>query len=226
MRIKKEYTAYLFDMDGTLVNSEKLKGLALAETCKLFGGHVAVDVYKAVMGESWEKVRGHFFFEARINPDTESFDRKFKHIYQELLNDELEPNLNVVQLLTELKKQEKKLGLVSSAFSWMVEQVLGRVHLTGFFDVVISKEQVTKHKPDPEGYLVALDKLGLPGTEVLVFEDSFAGLTAAHKANCDVVAFRHEFNVPHDFSLALGVISDYNEFVCQFLPHYSKNDKV
>ena len=60
MNIEKEYKAYLFDMDGTLVDSERLKGMALSETCIFFGGHAGVNVYKAVMGESWEKVRNHF----------------------------------------------------------------------------------------------------------------------------------------------------------------------
>ncbi len=199
-------------MDGTLVNSERLKGLALSETCKFFGGLAGVDVYKSVMGENWEKVRSHFFSEAGISPDTESFDQEFKLIYQELLNNELEPNSNVVQLLIKLKRQDKKLGLVSSAAGWMVEQVLEQLNLTGFFDIVISKEQVTNHKPDPEAYVVALRSLGLQGKEVLVFEDSFAGVTAAYSANCDVVAFRHEFNVEHDFKKAIQIISDYNEF--------------
>lgn len=199
-------------MDGTLVNSEKLKGLALSKTCRLWGGRADVDAYKTVMGENWEKVRNHFFEEAHIKPNTESFDREFKRICQELLADKLEPNPNVVQLLSELKNQGKKLGLISSAFNWMVEQVLMQVNLIGFFDIVISKEQVTQHKPHPEAYRIALEKLGLQGPEVLVFEDSFAGVTAAHKANCDVVAFRHEFNIKHDFSQSIQEISDYNEF--------------
>lgn len=220
MNINKKYKACLFDMDGTLVNSERLKGLALSETCKFFGGLAGVDVYKSVMGENWEKVRSHFFSEAGINPDTESFDQEFKLIYQELLNNELEPNSNVVQLLIELKRQDKKLGLVSSAAVWMVEQVLEQLNLAGFFDIVISKEQVTNHKPDPEAYVVALRNLGLQGKEVLVFEDSFAGVTAAYSANCDVVAFRHEFNVEHDFSKAIQIISDYNEFTL-FYQHKS-----
>ena len=183
----------------------------MSEACKHFGGHVSADVYKSVMGESWENVRGHFFATARINPNVESFEKKFKDLYQELLRNELEPNPNVVQLLTKSKKQEKKLGLVSSAAGWMVEQVLELLNLTGFFDVIISREQVTKHKPDPEAYFVALRNLGLQGPDVLVFEDSFAGVTAAHNANCDVVAFRHDFNLTHDFSMAIQVISDYKE---------------
>ncbi len=44
----KDYSAYLFDMDGTLVDSEKLKGMALVKTCSLFGGTAELDDYKAV----------------------------------------------------------------------------------------------------------------------------------------------------------------------------------
>ncbi len=213
MKLKKEYAAYLFDMDGTLVNSEMLKGEALSKACSIFGGIANVDSYKAVMGESWEKVTAHFFSVAQIKPDAERFDREFRQIYQELLVRELKLNSNAFYLLTILKKQGKKLGLVSSASGWMVELILELTQLKGIFDIVLTKEQVTKHKPNPEAYLIALEKLGFPASNVLVFEDSFAGVTAAHKADCDVVAFLHEFNVSHDFSLALGIISDYDELV-------------
>jgi HAD superfamily hydrolase (TIGR01509 family) len=91
--------------------------------------------------------------------------------------------------------------------------VLSQLELSGFFDIVITKENVTKHKPDPEAYVLALEKLSLPSSEVLIFEDSNAGLVAARNANCDVVAFKHEFNANHDLSLAIQTISDFNEFL-------------
>ncbi len=59
--------------------------------------------------------------------------------------------------------------------------------------------------------LLDLEKLSLSGSDVLVFEDSNAGLVAAKKANCDLVAFQHEFNVNNNFSTAIQVISDFNE---------------
>ena len=99
----KNYTAYLFDLDGTLVDSEKLKGKALAETCSLFGGSVDVNVYKTVMGERWFNVTSHFFTMAKIDPEIEEFNAEFKKIYQELLLKELTPNPNVVELLFKLK---------------------------------------------------------------------------------------------------------------------------
>ncbi len=207
----KNYSAYLFDMDGTLVDSEKLKGQALVKGCNYFGGVVHVDTYKAVMGESWEQVTNHFFTKAQISPDFDEFNSVFKLAYQELLFHELKPNPNVVEFLSVLKERGKKIGVVSSAFAWMVDQVLTQLDLKKFFDVVITQENVTRHKPDPEAYLLALQKLNLPCSEVLVFEDSEVGLIAAKNAGCDTVAFKHEFNANHDFSLAIRIITDFNE---------------
>jgi len=95
----KKYTAYLFDLDGTLVDSEKLKGKALAETCSLFGGAVDVKVYKTVMGERWFNVTSHFFTMAKIEPNFEEFNAEFKKIHQEILLNELTPKPKVVELL-------------------------------------------------------------------------------------------------------------------------------
>ena len=207
----KNYTSYLFDLDGTLVDSEKLKGRALVETCILLGGQVEVSAYKTVMGESWEYVTDHFFKTAKIAPDIEVFNRKFKKIYQDILLKELTPNPNIRALLSKLKEAGKRMGVVSSATCWMVDQVLLQLELSDFFEIVITKEDVTKHKPNPEAYLLALEKLSLSGSEVLIFEDSEPGLIAARRANCDSVAFQHEFNSKHNLSLSIRTISDFNE---------------
>ena len=209
----KEYSAYLFDMDGTLVDSEKLKGKALAETCVRMGGSVEIDVYKTVMGQSWEFVANHFLEKAGINPEMEVFNLEFKKIYQALLFKELIPNLNSRTLLNKLKTKGKKMGVVSSATKWMADQILVQLNLTDFFDFVITKEQVANHKPHPEAYLLALNKLSLPSSEVLIFEDSEAGLIAARNANCDSIAFNHEFNTNHDLSLAIQSISDFKDIM-------------
>lgn len=99
----KNYTAYLFDLDGTLVDSEKTKGKALAKTYSLFGGKLDVNIYKTVMGERWLNVTNHFFTRAKIDPDIDEFNAEFKNIYQELLLKELTPNPNVVELLIKIK---------------------------------------------------------------------------------------------------------------------------
>ncbi len=193
------------------MDSEVLKSRSLAETCRLFGGEVDIDVYKAVMGEKWEIVTAHFFRNAGIVPDTKKFNEEFRKIYQKYLWNELEPNKNAVLLLKQLRSAGKKTGLVSSASGWMVEHVLEQLGLSEYFDVIVFKEHVTKHKPEPDSYLLATAKLKLPADEVLIFEDSHVGLIAAGRAGCDAVAFKHEFNVNNDLSMAVKVISDFNE---------------
>jgi len=146
----KNYSAYLFDMDGTLVNSERFKGRALSEACGYFGGEVDFNIYKVVMGESWSIVTNHFFASAKIVPDLDEFNNQFNKIYKKLLFENLALNANLKELLIKLANKSKKIGVVSSAATWMVDQILVLLDLTKLFDIIITGEDVTKHKPDPE----------------------------------------------------------------------------
>jgi len=207
------YEAYLFDLDGTLVPSEKLKGQALSKACEYFGRKVSIDFYKDVMGESWEIVRAYFFKKGNFSPNKEEFDNVFKKIYQELIQKELVFQNDVKIFLDKLIKENKKLALVSSASSWMVKQILQKFDLVNYFKTIVTKEDVKNHKPDPEAYTLAIKRLALLPGQVLIFEDSNAGITAAKNAGCDAIAINHEFNVKHDFSIADKVISNFNEII-------------
>jgi HAD superfamily hydrolase (TIGR01509 family) len=207
----KEYKAYLFDMDGTLVSSEKLKGTAISKACSRFGGDVDVNVYKEVMGGSWEVVTKHFFEIMKISPNMDEFVFEYSIIYKELLRHQLKPTPNAKEFLIELSEKGKKIGLVSSSFSWMINQILEQLRLSDYFDIVVSKEDVQNHKPHPEAYLLALNRLSLSSSEVLIFEDTEAGLLSAKGANCDAIAIEHEFNSNNNLSLSLKIINDFSE---------------
>lgn len=207
----KTYSAYFFDMDGTLVNSEKFKGMALSETCQQFGGQADIENYRTVMGENWSIVTNHFFKVAQINPNRAEFNFEFKKNYQKLLWENLCLNKGAKNLLSKLKAQNKKIAVVSSAANWMVEQILSQLQLFKFFNLIITREQVVNHKPDPEAFLLALNYFTISNSEALVFEDSNAGLIAAKKAGCDAIAFRHEFNINNDLSSAVKIITDFTK---------------
>ncbi len=208
-----EYKAYLFDMDGTLVNSEPLKGKALALACKDYKADVDFNIYKDVMGESWTVVTGHFFKAANISPAIEEFNCYFRKHYESLLSTQLELTPKADLYIESLKSKGIKCGVVSSAATWMVEQILEQLGLQNKFDIVITQEHVSKHKPDPEAYNMAIAMLGSNAAEVLVFEDSTAGISAGGQSGCDVVAVRHEFNEQNDLSLAKQVIDDFGELL-------------
>ncbi|KHT44060.1 beta-phosphoglucomutase [Vibrio sinaloensis] len=209
----EQYQAFLFDMDGTLVNSEPLKGLALAKACADYGAEVDFNIYKQVMGESWPVVTGHFFQHAGISPDLAEFNTHFRAHYEALLSSELELNHGALTYLQYLKEQGKTCAVVSSAATWMVDNILRALDLDELFDVVITQEHVSKHKPDPEAYLLALSQLDLPTEAAVIFEDSHAGISAGVSAGCDVVAIHHSFNGNNDLSQSIKQISSYQELL-------------
>ncbi|KDM93534.1 HAD family hydrolase [Photobacterium galatheae] len=207
----KGYQAFLFDMDGTLVDSEPLKGLALALACQDFGASVEAVIYQGVMGENWQTVTGHFFRHAGISPDLDEFNQHFRTYYEALLTDRVSLNPGARDFIHALKAAGKQCAIVSSAATWMVEQILDDLQLNGLFDLVITQEHVSQHKPDPEAYVLALSRLNLSPHQALIFEDSEAGVIAGVKSGCEVIAFSHAFNGKNDLSQASRIISSYED---------------
>ena len=105
---------------------------------------------------------------------------------------------HLVDFLEAATEQKIKIALVSSASRWMIEKILDKLNLNKYFDFIISKEDVSKHKPDPEAFLLAIRKLDATHKQTLVFEDSEAGVKAAQAAGCSFVFVRHDFNSRHD----------------------------
>ena len=79
-------------------------------------------------------------------------------------------------------------------YSDVNELIRQKIHLRDFFCVVISMEDVSQIKPDPECYLKALDRLGVEAKEALVIEDSRVGVMAAHAAGIDAAVVREPFS--------------------------------
>jgi HAD superfamily hydrolase (TIGR01509 family) len=203
--------AYLFDLDGTIAASEVLKARALAQACASYGAEASHLVYADVMGEDWTTVTGHFFKRYSLNPVFDEFNDRFRGFYLDLIEAEISATQGAMQFVFDTRNSGIKVGVVSSAATWMVEKVLSKLDLRHSFDLVITREDVTRHKPDPEAYLLALSRLRISAKDTLVFEDSSAGLKAATAAGCRCIAVRHAFNGKHDFSGAFREIESFSE---------------
>lgn len=208
-----DYKAFLFDMDGTLVYSEKLKGEALVQTCIAFGGNANVNDYKEVMGQSYESVRNHFYRISKINAQLNKFDESFNQFFYTLISSKVELTNGVKEFINLLKSEKKKIGVVTSANHWMAEEILENVKMKDTFETIVAREDVLNHKPAPDSYIRALNLLSIKPEEALIFEDSESGVASAVAAGCKVVAIRHEFNEIHDFKNAELIISDFFELM-------------
>ena len=205
--------AILFDLDGVIASSEVKKSEAHVETVLQLGGALSQrlnTLFGKVIGLSYEETRDRFLECGNIVATPiikETYRRIYRSIYCNKVKEvELAPGAkNLLQLFSH---RHYRIGLVSSAHPEEVATILKRNQIEHFFDVIVTAHSVKNHKPAPDPYLKALELLGLIGTPQLamVFEDTWAGVTAAKAAHLRVFAIRHPLNQDQNLSEAEKII--------------------
>ncbi len=209
--------AVLFDLDGTLVQTERLKaeayGLAIQRIRNLPEPETrTADYYREVVGSTREQV-SRFLME-RFDLEAELHALRPEHdvsepwevltnmrpsIYNEMVADPqvLRDNQwpHTVGLLKAVKDQPCLTGLATSSRRTEAMHVLRSLEIESLIDVVLTADDVEKHKPDPEVYLLAASRLAVEPQDCLVIEDSPAGVRAASAAGMNVVAVATPFTL-------------------------------
>jgi HAD superfamily hydrolase (TIGR01509 family) len=206
--------AMIFDLDGTLVKTERLKALSYARAAvKLCPEIDKVDVYEAfqdVVGLSRNKVakalvnRFHLAERARermpefgVQTPWQAFIQVRLNIYHEMLVDPAVIRENqwphTMALLTQAKQANCKVGLATMSSCQQTRRVLEILEMFDVFDFVASRDDVEKGKPDPEIYFLVADELNVTPAECLVIEDSPTGVKAGLNAGMQVVAVSTPF---------------------------------
>jgi HAD superfamily hydrolase (TIGR01509 family) len=203
--------AVLFDMDGVLVQTEPLKAQAHASTVAHFGGKVEPAFYATVMGQSMEAAEWAFCQTGQVEEAFSRYRPRYETIYHTLLQTQLAVTPGVIPLLQQLQGRGYRLAVVTSDHAATMQDVLARTSLIHFFEVRVARDDVTRTKPAPDGYLLALERLALPTSAALVIEDSEAGVQAATSAGLPTIALRHSFNAQHDFGRAFKVIDSFGD---------------
>lgn len=203
------YTTFLFDLDGTLIESESQKIYAKQKAIAEIGGHVSFDQVTEFVGKSEEEVCAGLLRLAGIDGDWRAISQKAEQLYIETITDGLVMNPGALSYLTELKSLGHTLGLVTSSTPRMLEHNPTVARLISLFDVVVHADSVAEHKPSPAPYLKALDLLGVPAHTAVAFEDSGSGFASALAANIPCVLYRHLLNLNVDSTKAIFEISNY-----------------
>ncbi len=206
MNAASEPGAVIFDMDGVLITSEALKAEAHAATVRALGGEIDPGFYGRVMGQDHDTTRSAFMKAAGIAPPPAQYTALYRKNYEQLMAADLRVVLGVEPLLAALEQRRYRRGMVTSSLRWMVEQVFHQTGLGRHFDAVVTADDVERHKPAPDCYLLALERLAISAARAVVIEDSEPGVMAAAGAGIPVIALRHDFNRTHDFTRAAGAI--------------------
>ncbi len=99
----------------------------------------------------------------------------------------------IEEFLTQLQEQNIAIALVTGALRQEIELVLEKSAIAQYFSVIVAGDDISESKPEPEGYLLAVEQLSLKPSECLAIEDSYSGIEAAKKAGIPVVGIANSY---------------------------------
>jgi HAD superfamily hydrolase (TIGR01509 family) len=172
------YRALLFDLDGTLAETDSLHLPTWVDVLHPYGIEVDEEFYrKRISGRSNSKIVRDLLPDLSTEEGQSLADAK-EASFRERAG-ELEPLPGLLEFLREGRRSGRRLVLVTNAPEENVETILLALELGEFFDEVVLSDEVGPVKPDPAPYRAALERLGLVPEEALAFEDSTSGIASA-----------------------------------------------
>ena len=181
--------AVVFDMDGVLIDAREWHYEALNRALGLLGYEISryehLTTYDGL--PTARKLR-MLTVERGLPAELHGFLNSLKQQYTlELVATRCKPVFHHQYALSQLKAAGYSLGVASNSVLRTVEEMMERSDLMRYLDVFISNEDVSRPKPDPEMYRVAMDRLGVRAEETLVVEDNENGVKAATAAGSHVL---------------------------------------
>ncbi len=172
------YNALLFDLDGTLAETDSLHLPTWVDVLRPHGIRVDEEFYRErISGRSNSKIVEDLLPDLTTEDGRKLADAK-EASFRERAH-ELEPLPGLLDFMQEGKSRGLSLGLVTNAPEENVEAILPALKLGEFFDEVVLSDEVGSVKPDPAPYRAALEKLGVAPEEALAFEDSTSGIASS-----------------------------------------------
>ena len=186
--------AVIFDLDETLVNNLKNHIKASTEVFKPFQKGTTL------ITEEDPKYQGMRVSDAvrdmmrKLHIPDSRFDelyRKRQQIFLSLVKRSCKPMAGIAYITTLVDALHLKKALASSGMKKYIELALRGIKLTGYFDAIVSGEELSRGKPDPETFLVAARKLGLHPSDCIVIEDAKVGVVAAKRAGMKCIGVHY-----------------------------------
>ncbi len=205
----KKLTTILFDLDGTLIDTEPAAATAVVETFREWGVTVQPGDSAYVTGRTWDMALKFLFKKYPVNVPFEPAKEQMLAAYRQALHRELTRIPYGVEAVKALSPHFS-LALVSGSYRSEILWALDEMGIRDQFKVVLGAEDYPQSKPAPDGYNKALQLLGEAPERALVFEDSEAGIASGREAGCWVVAVTVANHFGHDISKAHHSIRDFN----------------
>jgi 16S rRNA pseudouridine516 synthase len=178
----------IFDLDGVLADSEPWWNHIDAKLLADYGVKYCGEYHQNVIGVSY-RLAVEFYKKAfGLSLPSEEMMRRRGEIATEFFANRVGLFPHVKEVLEELRQMKLDLAVATSSVSASARPFLDRHQLTGFFEVIVTGEEVERGKPAPDIYLCTAEQLRIPADACLVVEDALPGVAAAKAASMRVAA--------------------------------------
>ena len=196
--MKTQYEAYLFDLDGTLVDSAPDIGAALNYSLQQASlPVVSLDLVRHWIGHGSRTLVRQALLHRQMQPENRLIDQllgPFLSYYVEHIADHSQLYPNTTATLLELKQRGARLAIVTNKLTELSLPLLTALDLKTHFDLIVCGDTTAKPKPAPDPIQHVLDLFKVGPEQALMIGDSDADIGAARAARVDVVCLRDGYN--------------------------------
>jgi beta-phosphoglucomutase len=209
----QKYNAFLFDLNGTMVNDMPYHVIAWHKVILALGGNLTLDQMKHECYGKGEEMLERIFPGKYALTERISISEAKEAKYRADFLPDLKWIVGLDQFLHQAFQRQIKLSIGSAANTLNIDFVVDNLNLRKYFHSIVSGDMVTKSKPHPETFLNCAHTLQIAPTQCLVFEDTPQGVACAANANMEVVVLTttHPKSDFEHFSNIIHFVSNYNE---------------
>ena len=211
--------AIIFDMDGTLVDTEPFNTEIEKRLFRLNKIEISEEEHQKYLGIASDAMWREIAEQHKLQiPVTELIEQNHKESYRYLSEVEQIPVMpGLVDLLKKLQAKKYPVAVASSSTPEIIDLILNKTNLKKYFQVIVSAQEAGKSKPEPDVFILAAEKLGILPANCLVVEDSTNGIKAALAARMTCVAYQAPGADPQKQNEADAVIRNYSQLEMMLL---------
>ncbi|HYG02757.1 MAG TPA: HAD family phosphatase [Chryseosolibacter sp.] len=179
--------AFLFDMDGVIIDSNPFHKIALKQFCKKYGHDLSEEqLRERIYGRTNKDWITNIFGEQAPDQLKKYADEK-EQLFRDLYEKDIKPVDGLEKFLKKLDEYGIDRAIATSAPIENVDFTLAKTGLRSYFDTILDESFVSKGKPDPEIYRKTAAALGYKTEDCIVIEDSLSGVKSGKAAGCRVL---------------------------------------
>lgn len=215
---KKQIKAVIFDLDGTLFDSEYYQWQGWVEPLKKLGIELTKEDYFKYSGKQRFQVEEELYRDYGINMQKGELLAQKTELLDKWFNEKIMPTMPFAKEAVEFFKNhpDYKIALCSTSPRNEIMSKLLNANFVEYFDTIISSDEVERGKPYPDLYLYCAKELNIDPENCLAIEDTMYGLQSAKDAGMFCYAVPNEYSLNQDFSRADKILSSLKDLIDEF----------